>query len=46
MTIFKKRLNKIATDTDNYLKNFFSKQKNNSKLLNPMKYGIFSGGKL
>ena len=27
------------------LKKFFLKQKNNSSLLKPMKYGVFSGGK-
>ena len=38
------RLNKIAKDTDLFLKKFITKQKN-SKLIAPMKYGLFSGGK-
>ncbi len=45
MTIFSKSLNTIASSTNSYLKNFFSKQKNYSNLLKPMKYGMFSGGK-
>ena len=45
MSIFSKKLNTIANDTNSYLKKFFSKQKSNSKLLLPMKYGVFSGGK-
>jgi len=42
---FSKSLNKIANNTNSYLKSFFSKQKSNSYLLKPMKYGVFSGGK-
>ena len=45
MSIFSRKLNTIASSTNSYLKNFFSKQKKNSYLLKPMKYGIFSGGK-
>ena len=45
MSIFSNKLNTIASNTNSYLKSFFSKQKNNSYLLQPMKYGIFSGGK-
>ena len=45
MTVFSTKLNTIANNTNSYLKNFFFKQKNNSYLLKPMKYGIFSGGK-
>ena len=45
MSAFSKKLNIIANSTNNYLKNFFLKQKDNSGLLNPMKYGVFSGGK-
>ena len=37
-------LKKIATDTDFFLKKFFKTQKK-SPLLNPMSYGLFSGGK-
>ena len=37
-------LNKIAKDTDFFLKSFFKKQKK-SELIVPMKYGLFSGGK-
>ena len=45
MSIFSRKLNSIANDTNSYLKKFFSKQKSNSRLLLPMKYGVFSGGK-
>ena len=45
MSVFSSKLNTIANDTNFYLRNFFSKQKKNSYLLKPMKYGIFSGGK-
>jgi len=45
MSIFSGRLNSIAHSTNSYLKSFFSKQKSNSYLLWPMRYGIFSGGK-
>ena len=40
----KTKLNKIANDTNIFLKNFLNKQ-NNSKLLPTMKYGLFPGGK-
>ena len=40
----KKKLNKIARDTNFYLKNFINKQ-DNSKLVPAMKYGLFPGGK-
>ncbi len=39
-----KRLNKIAQDTNFFLKRFVKKQKK-SGLMIPMKYGLFSGGK-
>ena len=45
MSVFSTKLNTIANNTNSYLKSFFLKQKNNSYLLQPMKYGIFSGGK-
>ncbi len=45
MSIFSAKLNTIANNTNSYLKSCFLKQKNNSYLLQPMKYGIFSGGK-
>ena len=45
MISFSKSLNKIANNTNSYLKSFFLKQKSNSYLLKPMKYGVFSGGK-
>ena len=45
MLIFSNKLNTIANNTNSYLKSFFVKQKNNSYLLTPMKYGVFSGGK-
>ena len=37
-------LNRIAKDTNIFLKNFLNKQ-NNSKLIPVMKYGLFPGGK-
>ena len=45
MLIFSKKLNTIANSTNAYLKSFFLRQKSNSYLLQPMKYGVFSGGK-
>ncbi len=39
-----KELNKIVKDTNKFLKKFIKKQKK-SKLIIPMKYGLFSGGK-
>ena len=40
----KKKLNKIAQDTNLFLKKFIKRQKK-SELIIPMKYGLFSGGK-
>ena len=40
----KKKLNKIAEDTNSFLKRFVNKQ-DNSELMSAMKYGLFSGGK-
>ena len=40
----KSQLNKIAKDTNIFLKKFLNKQ-NNSELLPAMKYGLFPGGK-
>jgi len=45
MSLFLKKLNIIANNSNSYLDSFFLKQKKNSHLLNPMKYGVFSGGK-
>ena len=39
-----KELNKIANDTNSFLKKFIKKQKK-SELIIPMQYGLFSGGK-
>tara|TARA_B100000674_G_scaffold38659_1_gene27074 strand:- start:462 stop:1334 length:873 start_codon:yes stop_codon:yes gene_type:complete len=39
-----KKLNKIAKDTNQFLKKFIKRQKK-SELIIPMKYGLFSGGK-
>ena len=39
-----KELNKIAKDTNVFLKKFIKKQKK-SELIIPMRYGLFSGGK-
>ena len=40
----KNKLNKIASDTNRFLKKFINKQKK-TPLLRPMNYGLFSGGK-
>ncbi len=40
----KKKLNKVAKDTNFFLKNFLKKQ-SNSNLIPAMKYGLFPGGK-
>ena len=40
----KNQLNKIAKDTNFFLKNFINKP-NNTKLISAMKYGLFPGGK-
>ena len=40
----KTKLNKIAKDTNFFLKKFIKKQ-DNSKLIPAMKYGLFPGGK-
>ena len=42
---FHKKLNKIAKDTNHYLKQLFLKQEKKSFLLKPMNYSLFSGGK-
>ena len=39
-----RELNRIARDTNHFLKRFIKKQKK-SKLIIPMQYGLFSGGK-
>ncbi len=40
----KNEINKIAKDTNYFLKKFINNQ-NSSHLINPMKYGLFPGGK-
>ncbi len=45
MKKFLKKLNKIAKDTNFFLDKLFVKKNKTSKLLGPMKYGVFSGGK-
>ena len=45
MPAFLNKLNIVAKNTNSYLKNYFLKEKKNSYLLKPMKYGVFSGGK-
>ena len=40
----KNQLNKIAKDTNLFLKKYIQEQEN-SKLIYPMKYGLFPGGK-
>ena len=42
--MIEKKLIKVAKDTNNFLKNFFLKQKK-SNLISPMRYGMFPGGK-
>ena len=41
MSNFSLKLNTIAINTDTYLKSVFSKQKEHSQLIKPMKYSIF-----
>ena len=45
MKKFTKKSNKIAKDTNLFLGKLFSNKSNQSYLSQPMKYGIFSGGK-
>ena len=45
MQEFSKKMGVIAKDTNNYLKKFFLKKNKYSYLIEPMKYGVFSGGK-
>ena len=45
MLNFYAKSNKIAKETELYLKSVFSKQNKNSLLIKAMNYGIFSGGK-
>ena len=45
MSTFHSRLNIIAKNTNSYLKNYFERQETDSYLLQPIKYGVFSGGK-
>ena len=40
----KNKLNKIARDTNIFLKNFLNKQ-DSSRLVSAIKYGLFPGGK-
>jgi len=45
MEEFPKKLNIIAKDTNIYLKKIFLNKKKYEYLIQPMKYGVFSGGK-
>ena len=45
MQEFSKKMGIIANDTNKYLKKFFLKKNKYSYLVEPMKYGVFSGGK-
>jgi len=45
MKSFLNKADKVAEDTDLFLKKIFLKNKKYSYLINPMKYAIFSGGK-
>ena len=38
--MIEKKISKVAKDTNNFLKNFFLKQKK-SNLIAPMRYGMF-----
>ena len=40
----KKKLNKVAKDTNIFLKNYLKKQKK-TKLMEPIRYGLIPGGK-
>ena len=40
----KKKIDKIAKDTNIFLKSFIKKQKK-TELISPMQYGLFPGGK-
>jgi farnesyl diphosphate synthase len=40
----RKKLNKIAIETNIFLRRFFKKQKR-TELIKPMEYGLFPGGK-
>jgi len=43
--IFLKKLDKIAKDTNKFLKTLLSNRKNKNHLIRSMRYGVFSGGK-
>ena len=45
MTSFTVQLNKIAKDTNDYLKKILYKKKQYYYLLKPIRYSVFSGGK-
>ena len=45
MQKFSNKLSVIADDTNAYLKKFFLRKNKYSYLVEPMKYGVFSGGK-
>jgi len=45
MQEFSKKMGVISDDTNKYLKKIFLKKNQHSYLIEPMKYGIFSGGK-
>ena len=45
MKIFLKKLDKIAKDTNKFLKTLLSNRKNKNHLIRSMRYGVFSGGK-
>ena len=45
MSNFFTKQKKIAQDTDKYLRRLISRQKKNSFLVAPMRYGLFPGGK-
>ena len=45
MQEFSKKMGVISSDTNKYLKKIFLKKNQHSYLVEPMKYGVFSGGK-
>ena len=45
MSAFEKDIKIVADKTDQYLKSYFSQQKQNNELFEAMGYGLFAGGK-
>ena len=45
MSTFDTDIKIVADKTDQYLKSYFSQQKQNNELFEAMGYGLFAGGK-